>query len=287
MKREIGKTGIFVFPVGLGAMPMSVVSDRNEGDAIRVLHTAWEAGIQFVDTANVYCLDEADIGHNERLISKALRQRPFAGVQIATKGGFKRPGKRWETDGSPDHLRLSCERSLKDLGVESIFLYQLHAPDSNTPFLESLGTLVELRREGKIQHIGISNVSTDQAVEALNMTRIETIQNRAHPFWKQDYKESRLLELCEQHTLTFLPYSTLGGYYDHRQVVNQEPLTRISKRRGVSPYQVIIAWHLATSPRIIPIPGGSKINSVLSSAGAVTVKLDPEEIKEINAFQDV
>ncbi|MGA8261751.1 MAG: aldo/keto reductase [Arenicellales bacterium] len=287
MKREIGNTGISVFPVGLGAMPLSLEDRPDEKSAIAVLHAAFESGIQLVDTANVYCIDDRDIGHNERLIRKALSQRPGSEVCIATKGGLKRPGGRWVTDGRPEHLRRSCEQSLRDLGVETIFLYQLHAPDPEVQLEESVGALVRLQEDGKIRHIGISNVSREQARRALAVTRIETIQNRANPFCKRDYFSAGVLELCGENKLSYLPYSTVGGHRGHRHTAENEVLSKIAEEHGTSPYQVVLAWHLAQSPpQVLPIPGASRIESVRSSVQAVDLELNGWEFQAINQLED-
>lgn len=288
MKREIGNTGISVFPVGLGAMALSLENRPDEKSAIAVLHAAFESGIQLVDTANVYCIDDRDIGHNERLIRKALSQRPGSEVYVATKGGLKRPGGRWVSDGRPDRLKQACEQSLKDLGVETIFLYQLHAPDPDVQFEESIGALVRLQEDGKIRHIGISNVSREQARRALAVTRIETIQNRANPFCKRDYFSAGVLELCGENRLSYLPYSTVGGHRGHRNAAGNEVLSKIAEEHGATPYQVILAWHLAQSPaQVLPIPGASRIESVRSSVQAVDLDLNGWEFQAINQLEDM
>lgn len=288
MKREIGSTGVHVFPIGLGAMPLSIQNRPDEDAAIRVLHAAWDAGVEFVDTANVYCLDDDELGHNERLIRKALEQRPSSVVHVGTKGGLRRPGGRWVVDGHPDHLRQSCEQSLRDLGVDSIFLYQLHAPDSEVPFAESVGTLAELQAAGKIQHIGISNVSREQALEALDIVRIETIQNRANPFTKKDYLTTGVLELCGQQRMSFLPYSTVGGQGHHTDAASHNVLAKIAEERHATPYQVMLSWHLAQSPpQVIPIPGASRPESIESSVTAVELELNGWEFQRINQLEDV
>lgn len=287
MKREIGSTGVQVFPVGLGAMPLSLRKRPDEDEAVKVLQAAWDAGVEFVDTANVYCIDDSDIGHNERLIRKALGEYGSAQVYVATKGGLKRPGGRWVADGRPDFLKRSCEQSLKDLGVDSIFLYQLHAPDSNVPFAESVGALDDLKSQGKIQHAGISNVTREQAVEALSITRIETIQNRANPFSKKEYLSTDVFQLCEEQKLSFLPYSPVGGQNHHRDAAASEALNRIAKERQVTPYQVMIAWHLAQGPCVIPIPGASRAESIRSSVEAVEIELNGWELQRINQLDEL
>lgn len=288
MMREIGNTGVQIFPIGLGAMPLSIRDRPAEADAIRVLHAAWDAGVQLVDTANVYCLDDDDTGHNEKLVQKALKQRPSAEVYVATKGGMKRPGGSWVVDGHPDFIKRSCEQSLRDLGVDGIFLYQLHAPDTNVPFEESLGALVDLQAQGKIQHIGISNVTKEQAETALAMTRIETIQNRANPFWKKDYLTTGVLELCGQNKLSFLPYAPVGGQNHHTDASGHNVLTKIAEERESTAYEVMLAWHLAQSPpQVIPIPGASKIESIESSVRAIDLEMNGWEFQRINQIDDI
>lgn len=269
-------------------MPLSIQNRPDEAAAIRVLHAAWEAGVQFVDTANVYCLDDDDLGHNERLIRKALEQRPSSDVYVGTKGGIRRPGGQWVVDGRPDHLRLSCEQSLKALGVDSIFLYQLHAPDSNVPFSESVRALAELQADGKIQHIGISNVSKEQALEALDIVRIETIQNRANPFAKKDYLTTGVLELCGQQKLSYLPYAPVGGQRHHTDAAAHDVLAKIAEERHATAYQVMLSWHLAQSPpQVIPIPGASRPESIESSVAAVELELNGWEFQRINQLEDL
>src|SRR5690606_14160212 len=136
-KRALGPAGISVFPIGLGGMPMSIRKERDEANGVRVILAALEAGVDLIDTADVYCLDDDDLGHNERLIAKALEQWRGHSVVVATKGGCIRPEGRWDVDGRPEHLRAACDRSLKALGVERIQLYQLHAPDPSVPFADT------------------------------------------------------------------------------------------------------------------------------------------------------
>ena len=156
--RALGPGAPDVAVVGLGGMHLSIADRPDEATALRVIHATLDAGATILDTADVYCLDDADLGHNERLIAKALRTwggRRDA-VVVATKGGMTRPGGRWERNGRPEHLRRACDRSLKALETERIDLYQLHAPDPEVPLIESVGALVELQRAGKIRWIGVS-----------------------------------------------------------------------------------------------------------------------------------
>src|SRR5215213_6311053 len=160
-----------VFPIGLGAMQMSIDGRPDEAQSIRTIHAALDAGVNLIDTADAYALDESEVGHNERLVAKALRGRREE-VVVATKGGHVRRGRAWGLDGSPAHLRAACEASLRALGTDRIDLYQYHRPDPEVPFAESVGALKELQDEGKLRWIGLSNVDVAQLEEALGIAGV-------------------------------------------------------------------------------------------------------------------
>jgi len=172
-------SGVQVSAIGLGAMPLSLAGRPDEATAIKVIHAALDAGMTLIDTADVYCLDDGDLGHNERLIARALRDWPRrAEVLVATKGGMERPDGTWTVNAQPEHLRAACERSLRALGVEAIGLYQLHAPDPTVPFEESVGALAELQRQGKVLHVGLSNVAVPAIDLARTVVQVASVQNR-------------------------------------------------------------------------------------------------------------
>ena len=164
--RRIGD--LEVSAIGLGGMPLSIGGRPDEKAAIEVIHAAVEAGMTLIDTADSYCKSDDDFGHNERLVKKALDGLGATGrgITVATKGGLKRPGGDWVTCGRPDHLKQACEASLRNLGVDSIELYQLHAPDDDVPWADSVGAMAELRQAGKVKRVGISNVSVAEIDEA-------------------------------------------------------------------------------------------------------------------------
>jgi len=168
-------------------MHLSIDGRPSEAQGIRVLHAALDAGVTLIDTADVYCLNQHDIGHNERLIAAALASWPGArgGVTVATKGGVVRPGGRWESDARPAQLRAACDRSLLALGIERIDVYQLHAPDPRVPFAESVGELARLREQGKVRWVGLSNVSVAQIREAQAIAPVTSVQNRLNPFFRE------------------------------------------------------------------------------------------------------
>lgn len=168
-------------------MPLSLAGRPSQDHAIRAIHAALECGATLIDTADVYCMDDADLGHNERLIAKALKWWPGSKdhVVVATKGGLTRPGGRWERNGRPEHLRRASDKSLAALGVERIDLYQLHAPDPRVPFADSVGVLAELKAAGRVRWVGLSNVSVEKIEEARGIVEIATVQNRLSPFFRE------------------------------------------------------------------------------------------------------
>lgn len=280
-RRAIGATGLRVHPVGLGAMPLSIEGRPAEADAVRVICAALDAGIDLVDTADAYCLDERDVGHNERLLARALREwRGGRDVVVATKGGERRPGGEWAHDGRPAHLRRACEASLRALGRERLALYQLHAPDPAVPFEESVGALFELRAEGKLEHVGLSNVDADQVRTALRLGPVASVQNEASPYHPQGLDDG-VLALCEAEGLAFIAHSPLGGWRAGR-IAHEPVLQRLARRHGATQHQIALAWLLAASPALVPIPGASRAENAVSSAAAPDLALDAEDLRELD-----
>jgi aryl-alcohol dehydrogenase-like predicted oxidoreductase len=281
VRRRLGSSEITVCPIGLGGMPMSIYRRQSEGQSIRVILAALEAGMNFIDTADAYCLDDCDTGHNERLIAGALKEWKGHSMVVATKGGCIRPHGAWQRDGRPEHLRRACERSLIALGVERITLYQLHGPDPNVPFADSVGVLADLQRVGKIQHIGLSNVSVRQIVEAVKIAPIVSVQNRCnfhdHSAWRQG-----VVQHCEKHGIAFLPYSPVGGRAKDL-IANDPCLKNVAQGHQATPFEVALAWLLARSPVMIPIPGASRVESAVSSAKAMQIQLSEDDMRELNA----
>jgi aryl-alcohol dehydrogenase-like predicted oxidoreductase len=257
-------------------MPLSIQGrPPSEADAIRVLHAAFDAGITLIDTADVYCLDDDDVGHNERMIAKALAtwEGDAEAIIVATKGGLTRPGGRWERDARPERLVAACDRSLTALGVDRIDLYQLHAPDPGVPFAESVGALAELQDAGKILWIGLSNVSVEEIEAARAMVDVVTVQNRLSPFFREAV-QSGVLEHCASLGIGFLAYSPVGGGRLNRKLPDHPTLQPIARRYGISPHAVVLAWVLAQGPTVIPIPGARTVQHALDSCTAVDVSLD-------------
>ncbi|MEQ1502182.1 MAG: aldo/keto reductase [Myxococcota bacterium] len=280
--RLLGSSGISVRRIGLGGMPMSIQGRPGEARSLATLRAAFDEGFDFVDTADVYCLDDRDLGHNERLIARALRDHPRGSeVFVATKGGCTRPNGRWEVDGRPAHLEAACDRSLVALGVDCITLYQLHAPDDRVRFEDSVGALARLREVGKVAHVGLSNVSVAQIRKASAIVPIVSVQNRLNPYDRRSI-ESGVLAHCEAHGIAFLAYSPVGGRRGIERLAADPALTAVGARLGASAPEVALAWLLATSPVTIPIPGASKPESARSSARAESLALGPADLAELD-----
>lgn len=282
MQREIDRSGLRVKAIGLGAMPLSIAGRPGPAEAFRVIEAFVDAGGDFIDTANVYCLDDGDIGHNERLIHDALtRLGRRDQVLVATKGGLRRPRGEWTVDGSPKWLRASCEQSLAALGTEVITLYQLHAVDPAVGFRETLGALIALQAEGKIRHIGLSNVDPGQLETALAHTAIASVQNRCNPFSQGDFKNG-LVDLCKARGVTYIAYSPVGGHFGHQRLEADPLLARLAAKYACSPQCIALSWLLHKGDHILPIPGASKPASILDSLKAMDLVLEASDIEAID-----
>jgi aryl-alcohol dehydrogenase-like predicted oxidoreductase len=285
-RRKLGRDAPPVPAVGYGGMHLSIQERPSEEQGIRVIHAALDAGVTLIDTADVYCLDEHDLGHNERLISRAVGswQGDRSSLIIATKGGLRRPGGRWETDGRPEQLRDACERSLKALGVERIDLYQLHAPDPRVPFDESVGGLATLQREGKIRWIGLSNVSVREIRAAEAIVRVTSVQNRLNPFFREALTEG-VVEYCTQQGIGFLAYSPTGGGRLNRKLPAHPVLRPMAARLGVTAHALVLAWVLARSPGVIVIPSARTVEHAVDSTGAGDLALSEADLTAITAAE--
>jgi aryl-alcohol dehydrogenase-like predicted oxidoreductase len=240
--------------------------DRDQARA--AVRRAVDLGVNFIDTADSYGPDVS-----EELLAEALFPYP-ADLVIATKGGWQRPGPgRWEADGRPGHLREVCEGSLRRLRVDQIPLYQFHTPDPAVPFAESIGALAELQKEGKIRHIGVSNVSEQQLREAQQVTPVVSVQNQYNI---ADRSSEPLIDLCEQEQLVFLPWRPI-------KYAGNAALKAVARRHDASPQQVALAWSLARSPQILVIPGSGSPEHVASNVAAAGITLSPEDLAEVTA----
>ncbi len=263
-------------------MHLSIEGRPPEAHSIRVIHAALDAGMTFIDTADVYCLDDSELGHNERLIAAALASWPGrrASLVVATKGGLTRPHGRWERNGRPAHLRRACEQSLRALGVDRIDLYQLHAPDPAVPFEDSVGALGDLAREGKIRWVGLSNVSVPQIRAAEAIVSITTVQNRLSPFFRESIADG-VVEYCTRRRIGFLAYSPTGGGRLNLKLASHPVLAAMTRELGVSAHQIVLAWVLAQGRSVIPIPSARKVEHVEDSARAGDLTLSTADLEAV------
>lgn len=275
-----------VSAIGLGGMPMSIEGRPDEARSIATIHAALDAGVTLIDTADSYHQFAGEVGHNERLIARALDtyEGDTTDVLVATKGGHLRPGDgSWTQDGSARHIIEAAAASREALGVESIGLYQFHRPDPQVAFSESVGALVHLLDEGTILMAGLSNVSVDQIEEAMEITdgRIVSVQNQFSPAFRSSLVE---LERCADLGIAFLPYSPLGGIANASALGGRNTaFQEVADARGVSPQQVALAWELSLAPVVIPIPGASRPETIRDSAGAAELQLTEEELATLSA----
>jgi aryl-alcohol dehydrogenase-like predicted oxidoreductase len=281
-QRRIGDRTVSA--VGLGAMPLSTKEHRpSPAEADAVVHAALDAGVTLIDTADAYAADEAEFGHNEELVARALASAGSPDdVLVATKGGHTRSGTDWGLDGSPGYLRRACEASLRRLGVEAIGLYQFHRPDPATPWEESMGGLRALADDGLVQMVGISNADIGQidAARAIVGDALVSVQNQFSPGWRSSADE---LAHCAAVGLAFLPWSPFGGISAAKSLdATATEFAAVAAELGVSVYQVTLAWHLAQADVVVPIPGASRPQSIQDSAAAADLQLTPEQLARLN-----
>jgi aryl-alcohol dehydrogenase-like predicted oxidoreductase len=277
--RRIGD--VQVGAIGLGGMPMSIEGRPDEERSIRTIHAALDAGVTLIDTADAYHIGADESGHNEALIARALATYPgdTSEVLVATKGGHVRPGDgSWTLNGRPEYLKQACEASLKRLGVDAIGLYQHHRPDPRVPYADSIGALRDLLDAGKIRMAGVSNADPEQIRMAREILGegLVSVQNQFSPAFRSSAQE---LELCDQLGIAFLPWSPLGGISRASRLGGHAAaFSAVAERYGVSAQRVCLAWHLAKSPAVIPIPGASRPETILDSAEAPSLTLTTEDL---------
>ena len=261
--------------LGFGAMRITGPGIWGEppdhDEAVRVLRRAVDLGVNLIDTADSYGPHVS-----ERLIAEALSPYPDDLV-IATKGGLLRDGpNQWRPDGRPEHLRAVCEESLQRLRLDTIAIYQLHRPDPQVPLTDSIGALVDLQREGKIHHLGICNVTEAELDEAIGVAPMVSVQNR---YSGVDRSSDSVVDRCEADGRAFLPWAPLA----FGQIGSDAAIGAIARAHQVTPHQVAIAWLLARSPVIVPIPGTGSTAHLEENMGAATLELSPDEIATLAA----
>jgi aryl-alcohol dehydrogenase-like predicted oxidoreductase len=274
-----------VSAIGLGGMPMSIEGRPDVDRSIVTIHAALDAGVTLIDTADAYHRDAGEVGHNEELIARALREygADTSEVIVATKGGHLRPGDgTWTQNGDPAYLKEAAKASARRLGVEAIGLYQFHRPDPRVPYADSVGAVRELLDEGVIVRAGISNANVAQIdlADQILGGRLVSVQNQFSPAFRSSLAE---LEHCAARGIAFLPWSPLGGIAQSEALASRhEAFAQVAAEVGVSVYQVTLAWELALAPVVIPIPGASRPESIRDSAGAPDVTLTPAQVAALS-----
>jgi len=281
--RQLGD--VQVGAIGLGAMPLTEDKRPSQSQAIATVHAALDAGVTLIDTADAYTPSDHGPGLNEEVVAKALSTYAGAGDQVlvATKGGHTRDGSDWGVNGRPDYLRHACEESLRRLGVDSIDLYQHHRPDPGVPYAETMGGLKELHDAGLIQRAGISNADPDQirTAHAILGSALVSVQNQFSPAFRSSEPE---IAVCAELGLTFLPWSPLGGSSGAKDLGSAyAAFQEVAETHGVSPQRVCLAWELALSDCVLPIPGASRPTSIEDSAQAAELTLSDDEITRLSA----
>lgn len=279
-----------VSAIGLGAMPMSMNSDNRfplHEEAVATVHAALDAGVTLIDTADIYAPTWDEMGHNERIVAEALRtwDGDTSDVFVTTKGGITRSdGEVWGRDGSVDYLREAVEKSLENLGIETIELYQYHRPDRWLVYGDIMTSLATLQQEGLIRSIGISNASVEEieiARQVLGEGNLSSVQNEFSPRHPGSIDE---LRYCGEHGIAFLPWSPLGGTGGGGRSVGERfaEFGEAGRRHGVSAQQIVLAWELALDPQVIPIPGARRPASISDSAKAADLELTADEVSALS-----
>jgi len=272
-------------PVGFGAAGLSVADHPSEADAVLVIAAALDAGVRLLDTAACYVPSETQQGHNEELIAKGLAAwgGPVDEVLVATKAGIKRiasvdMAKDFIASGRPEFLREQCETSLRALGTDCLGLLQIHTPPPDVPLVDAMGVFGELQAEGKVRHIGLSNVSVEQLEQVLEVVEVTSVQNRFSPAHREHLD---VVRACEERGIAFLAFSPLGGLGANARQLGEVnvPFAAVAEARGVSVHQVALAWELSVSPVLLPIPGSRRVETARDSAAAAGLVLTPDELE--------
>lgn len=269
--------------LGMGCMRLSTEPDRDEARAIAVVQAGLDAGVRLLDTADVYCWDDSEIGHNERLLRRALESwpGPRAEVKVATKGGLRRPGGRWASDARARQLAQACGQSGRALGVERIELYLLHAPDPRVPLLTSVRALLALQRDGKVAGIGLSNVSLRQLEEARRVAEIAAVQIELSPF-REDGFRSGVPEYCAANGIPLLAHRPLGGADNRARLERDVVLQELAAAHAATPQQIVLAWLLDLSDRIVPIPGPTRVEDARALRRAAELRLGEQDRRKLD-----
>ncbi|MBA8815214.1 aryl-alcohol dehydrogenase-like predicted oxidoreductase [Microbacterium halimionae] len=280
-----------VSAIGLGAMPVSMNNDKKipaHDDAVATVYAALDAGVTFIDTADCYAPSWDQMGHNELIVADALRSwsGDASAITVATKGGITRSeGEVWGRNGSLEYLRSAVEKSLRNLNVDAIDLYQYHRPDRWMVYGDVMSNLKTLLDEGLVRAVGISNASVEEieiAQQVLGEGNLASVQNQFSPSHPGSIDE---LRFCEKHGIAFLPWSPLGGTGGGAQRVGERfgVFQDVATDHGVSAQRVVLAWELALGEHVIPIPGARRATSIVDSAAAAGLDLSDDEVARCSA----
>jgi aryl-alcohol dehydrogenase-like predicted oxidoreductase/histidinol phosphatase-like enzyme len=264
-------------------MRLSTLPDRDDERGIAVLHAALDAGATVLDTADAYGLDESDVGHNERLIARALETWPGdrSQITVATKGGLTRPGGQWVPDGRAMHLSAACDASRRALGVARIALYQLHAPDPRTPLATSVRALAGLQQAGLIERIGLCNVSRGQIEQARQITPIDAVQVELNVFRDREIL-SGVVRYCIDHGIQLIAHRPLGGVRKQRALERDPVLAELASRYGVTPQDIALAWLLDLGDIVVPIPGPTRVETASRVGQAYRIQLTDDDRAQLD-----
>jgi aryl-alcohol dehydrogenase-like predicted oxidoreductase/predicted kinase len=263
--------------LGFGCMRLSTEADRDPTRGVAVIHAALDAGATLLDTADAYCHDERDVGHNERLIAQALHtwRGDRSTITVATKGGLRRPNGQWTNDGRAKHLKEACDASLTALGVERIDLYQLHAVDPKVEIETSVRALAALQQQGKVRDLGLCNVNVSQIERARAVAAIASVQVSLSVLDDENLRNG-VAEYCRDHGIRLIAYRPLGGERARR--LSRDPLlASIALKHDVSAADVALAWLESFGPGVVPTPGATRVETAASIGRSLDVVLDDED----------
>lgn len=246
---------------------------------MRVLDSALDSGVTLFETADGYCMDDSEVGHNERLLTRGLEGQRDK-VTLLTTLGLKRPGGAWTVDSSPEFLVEATERSLKNQGVEALDVALLYAPDKRVRYEDSVGTLFRLKEQGKIQHVGLCNADVTLIEKAETVGPIQVIENRWHPL-AREVEKNGVMEYCAQKGIAFVAYSPFGGTLGAPTLTTLGKLSDQARRRRLSPYQLVLAWMTNKSPTNFVVAGARRGESIEDSAGAGSVEFDSDAVRAV------
>ena len=280
---ESPDAGLIGARLGFGCMRLSTRDDRNDERSIAVIHAALDAGVTLLDTADAYGRDDAETGHNERLIARALAEwgGDRSRIVVASKGGLRRPGGKWLPDGRAVHLRAACDASRAALGVECIDLYQLHVVDPRTSLETSVRALAALRESGRIARIGLCNVTVAQIEKARSITSIDAVQVLINPFDDENLRNG-VAEYCRDHGLLLIAYRPFAGD-QHTRIAKDQTMLAIAARHAVSPYVATLAWLRDLAPALLPVPGTTQVEHARALRSVLGLELDDQDRARLDA----